>query len=380
MSDKKIKIIQITHDLRIGGLQRIVVDICSYINKSIFDISICCLRDLGEFQRELRKQGVTVYRIPTPGGNGIDYLSFLKLYNLIKRKEIDILHTHNTYPFIDGTLAGKMAGIPVLIHTDHARDFPDKKRYMLTERILSSFVNKIVAVSEATKLKLVHYEKINSDKIIVIWNGIDPEKFKNEINTIEKKKQLGVVDRYPILGLGVRLSKQKGITYLLKAISKIIKEFPQLLLLIAGYGEEENTLKQETSKLGIDYYVRFLGPRLDMHEILAILDLYVLPSVWEGMPLVILEAMAAKKPIVATAVDGTKEVVIHEESGLLVPPKDCNALVTAILRILRNPNFAAYISENAGRRFKEHFTVQKMVSNYEKLYLNCYNRKFSKSA
>ena len=367
---------QITHDLRIGGLQKLILDICSHINKTIFEISVCCLRDKGELAPQIEKNGIKVYRIPPRPNNKTDYFSFLKLYNLLKGKQIDILHTHNTHPFMDGTVAGKMADIPVIIHTDHARQFPDKRRYMLAERILSHFVDKVVAVSESVKQDLIYYEKINSKKITVIWNGIDPEKFNCKINKKEKKKELDVENCYPILGFSGRLTKQKGISYLLNAMPKIINEFPKAILLIAGYGEHEEKFKQETIQLGINKHVKFLGPRLDIPEILAILDIYVLPSIWEGMPLVILEAMAAKKPIVATKVGGIPEAVIHNHSGLLVPPKDPEALANAILKILKNSNLAASLAENAYNRFLKHFTIKKMVSRYEQLYLNCYFKKY----
>ena len=186
MLKRKIKVMQVTHDLNIGGLQQLVGDLCLNIDKSLLDISVCCLRDVGPFAEELQKNGIKVYRIPPRPNNKTDYFSFLKLYNLLKGKQIDILHTHNTHPFMDGTVAGKMADIPVIIHTDHARQFPDKRRYMLAERILSHFVDKVVAVSESVKQDLIYYEKINSKKITVIWNGIDPEKFNCKINRKEK--------------------------------------------------------------------------------------------------------------------------------------------------------------------------------------------------
>ena len=163
--NKKLKIMQITQGLGIGGLPRVVTDICLNIDRSKFDIYVCCLRRLGDFAKELEVNGIKVYKIPFPLNNKPDYFSFLKLYNLLKGKQIDILHTHNTHPFMDGTVAGKMADIPVIIHTDHARQFPDKRRYMLAERILSHFVDKVVAVYKETKQKLIYYEKISIKNI-----------------------------------------------------------------------------------------------------------------------------------------------------------------------------------------------------------------------
>jgi len=124
----------------------------------------------------------------------------------------------------------------------------------------------------------------------------------------------------------------------------------------------------ESLQLGLQNHVKFLGPRNDIHEILSILDVYVFPSLSEGMPLAVLEAMAANKPIVATAVGGTKEAIIHGHSGLLVPPKDHEALVEAILSILKDPNLKTYLAKNAYLRFSENFTIEKMILKYEELY------------
>lgn len=375
---KKIKILQIAHDLSFGGLQRVVVDICANIDKSIFDISVCCLRYLGEFTGELKSNGIKVFIVPPKANGKTDYFSFLKLYKILRREQVNILHTHNTQPFVDGTIAGKMAGIPTIIHTDHTRYFPDKRRYMFAEWFLSHFATKIVAVSNHVKQNLINYEKINPQKITVILNGIDGNKYNLNRDVITKKKALGIESCSPILGFGVRLAYQKGITYLLKAMPHVIKRFPGALLLIAGDGELREDLENEANSLGISQNVRFLGPRLDMQDIISLLDIYVLPSLWEGLPLVILEAMAARKPIVATAVGGTPEAIIDGESGLLVPSKDPSALACAILRILNDPALSAYLSENAFKRFQEHFTIEKMVGHYEKLYLTCYYNKPNK--
>ena len=373
---KKLKILQVTLDLGISGLPKLVVDICKNLNKTIFDVSVFCFKKCEEeFTPELKKNNILVYIPFRKNPNKPDYLNFLKLYRFIERNKFDIIHTHNTAAFIDGVIASKMAGVPVIIHTDHARAFPDKKRYMLAEWFLSRFTTKIVAVSEHTRSKLIEYEKLSPSKVIVIPNGIDERKYAVTADH-RKKKELGIEKHYPILGLGVRLIEQKGVEYLLKAMPSILQEFPKTMLLIAGGGPFQQNLQTMSEKLGIAQAVKFLGFRLDMPEILSILDIYVLPSIWEGMPLVILEAMAAKKPIVATKVGGIPEAVIHNHSGLLVPPKDPEALANAILKILKNSNLAASLAENAYNRFLKYFTVKKMVSRYEQLYLNCYFKKY----
>lgn len=367
-TNKLIKVMQITHDMSIGGLQKVVFDISTKIDKTKYEISVCCLRELGELAKELSKNNIKILQIPKNRAGRVDYLTFYKLYKILNGKNIDILHTHNTQPFTDGTIAGILARVPVIIHTDHAREYPDKKRYMIAEGVLSRLVNKVVAVSEDTKNKLIKYEKMNPNKITVIWNGINQERNIVNISKDGKKRELNVLGNYPIIGIGVRLAEQKGITYLLKAIARVVKDYPKLVLLIAGTGELEDQLKREVLELQLGTHVKFIGSRMDMPEILTVLDMYVLPSLWEGLPLGVLEAMGARLPIVASMVGGNKEAIIHNESGILVPPKNVDALANAIREVLGSPGLAMGLSNNAYARFNKHFTANKMVASYEKLY------------
>lgn len=373
MSDKKIKILQVTPDLGIGGLPKLVVDICKNIDKSIFDISVFCFKKCEEeFTPELIKNNIGVHFPSRENNRRSSYLNFFQLYQFIEKDSIDIVHTHNTAAFVDGIIAAKMARVPINIHTDHARLYPDKRRYMFAEWLFSHFTTKIVAVSEHTQDELIKYEKISPHKIQVIPNGIDETEYNLNTNN-RKKEELGIQENYPILGLGVRLTEQKGVTYLIQSMVSIINKFPKALLLIAGGGPLQENLEREAKRLGLSQSVKFLGFRLDMPAILNILDIYVLPSLWEGLPLVILEAMAAQKAIVATAVGGTPTAIINERSGLLVNPRNPEALAQAIIRLLEDPSLAAHLAKNAYQRYQEKFTIQKMVSQYEKLYFKSYH-------
>lgn len=364
---KKIRLMQITHDLAIGGLQQVIVNLCRTIDKNKFDVSVLCLRDGGEFLDEVEEMNIKVYVLPQKS-NGVDYFAFLKVAKILRQENIDIIHTHNTQPFIDGTIGAIFSNTRTLVHTDHARNFPDKKRYMFAEWLMSKYAYKVVGVSEHTSQNLVNYEKISKNKIITIPNGIDESIYNIKINKDNKKKELGIDPSSPVIGLGVRLTQQKGITYLLKAMTSIISAFPDITLLIAGQGESESELKNEAKELGVDKNIRFIGPRMDMPEILKILDLYVLPSIFEGLPMVLLEAMAAGCPIVATDVGGNSMAVIDGKTGVLVETKRPQLLADAIIRLLNDPELRDEYAKNAYERFKAEFTVATMTTRYENLY------------
>ena len=370
---RSIRVLQITHDLNIGGLQRVVVDIAKNLDKEAFQAGVLCLRNPGPLTKELDEDNIPVFSIPHKSKK-TDYLSFLKTYSIIKGFKPDVIHTHNTQPFIDGTLAGLMARVPVKIHTDHARDFPDKKRYMLAEWLFSHLADRIVGVSKHTKNNLINYEKINPHKIDIIHNGVDGRKYDIMINLLEKKKQLGIENKYPILGLGVRFTKQKGITYLIRAVSAMKQKFPEICVLIAGEGPLQKTLEKEAEGLALSRHIRFVGPRSDMNEILKVIDIYVLPSLWEGLPLVILEAMAAQKPIVATDVGGNSEVIQHSVNGMLVPPGRPDLLADQICALLKNENKMRQMAINAWQSYKESYSVSVMVGKYTDLYARLLGR------
>jgi glycosyltransferase involved in cell wall biosynthesis len=368
MRDRKVKLAQITHDLAIGGLQQVVVNICRTIDREKFDVIVICLRALGAFVPEVERMGIRVRLVPQKH-KGTDYFSFLKLTNILKEEKIEVIHTHNTQPFFDGTIAGLLAGVKTIVHTDHARDFPDKRRYMFAEWLMSHFASKIVGVSEHTSKNLMKYEMISPRKIVTIPNGIYGPQYDIKIDKEKKRRELNIQGSGPIIGLGVRLTEQKGITYLLKAMPEVIRVFPEITLVIAGQGPLEEPLNKEAVDLKIGKNVLFAGPRLDIPELLKLFDLYVLPSLWEGLPMVLLEAMAAGCPILATDVGGVCMAVQNGENGSLIEPRNPKALSSEIIRLLSNEDLRERYSQNGIELFREKFSAEVMTRNYEKLYL-----------
>ncbi|MFO0754200.1 MAG: glycosyltransferase [Thermodesulfovibrionales bacterium] len=365
---RKLRLMHITHDLAIGGLQQVVVTLCNASDRQKFDLSVLCLRDTGELAGELERAGVPVHSLPRKE-EGVDYFSFLKVAKILKREKIDIIHTHNTQPFIDGTLGALLARVKTIVHTDHSRIFPDKRRYMFAERILSRFACKVVGVSHPTSRNLIHYEKIAPGKVTTILNGIDGSAYGKGIDREKKKRELGIAGRDPVIGLGVRLVRQKGISYLLRAMPEVRKDFPHIALVIAGKGEYESALKREAAELGIAEAVFFIGPRRDMAEVLQVLDLYVLPTLAEGLPLALLEAIAAGCPPVATDVGGNYQVVEHGVNGSLVEPGSPAALSAEIVRLLGDAAVREAYRIRGREIFKEKFSAAAMARSYQELYL-----------
>ena len=221
MTDTKIRLMQITHDLAIGGLQRVVANICRAIDRDAFDVQVLCLRELGPSAADIERLGITVRRSRKPAGPTTSPSS-----RSARPGHGHVIDMHKTQPFVDGTLGALMSGVRTIVHTDHARDFPDKRRYRLAEWAMSLFAYRVVGVSDHTSANLEKYEKIATAKIETIPNGIDGSAFDVPVDRVARRRELGIPADAMVLGIGVRLSEQKGITYLLQALPEVVAQYP----------------------------------------------------------------------------------------------------------------------------------------------------------
>jgi glycosyltransferase involved in cell wall biosynthesis len=363
----KIRLMHVIEDLGVGGLERVVVTICRNIDRSRFEPSVLVLRGSGVLEQELAQLDVEVIDIGGAPGKG-DYFAFRKVAREARKRRIDLFHTHNTLPLFDAFAAARLTGVRGHVHTDHARHFPDKLRYMIAEHFASYFLDGIVAVSDDTKKNLVHYEKIPPSRIIVIPNGIDGERFTRPVDVAAKRVALGVSSG-PVIGLAARLTEQKGVIYLLQAVVQLREQYPGLQVLIAGTGDQDDYLKRTADDLRIASAVHFLGMRLDIPELIRAFDVFVMPSIWEGLPMALLESFAAGTPVVASDVGGVGKVIRHRENGSVVPARDPGALAAELAHVLARPELRKKYSEAGRRTFEESYSAEAMTRRYEAVYL-----------
>jgi len=240
---------------------------------------------------------------------------------------------------------------------------------MFAEWVLSHWVYRIVGVSNETSKNLVDYEKISPKKIVTIRNGVVGDTFQRPINKFAKRAELGIPSSAPVIGLAARLTEQKGLTFLLQALPAVLRAQRDLRLVIAGDGPLRRNLEEEAQRVGVGSHVHFLGPRTDMPDILQLFDVYVLPSIWEGLPMVLLEAMAAGCPIVATNVGGNPDAVRDGYNGYLVPARDPDALATRVIGLLSDRRQREEFGRNGRTLFDREFSAAIMARSYEQLYL-----------
>ena len=367
---RPLRILQVSHDLQLGGLERVVIDLAQGLRRLGHDAHICSLRGTGPLAAEIRARGIPLWEMPWPE-RGADRGMFLKVFRLMREQRYDVVHTHNTHPFLDGGLAAFLARVPVRIHTDHARPFPDKLRYMAAERVLSYAYDKVVGVSAHTAGQLRRHEGIASRKLAVIPNGIDGSWYRDECARVDRlrlRDEAGLGGFRTVFGLGARLEAQKGIVFLLEAMPAILARHPDAALALAGSGSLEGELKEKAHALGVAGNVRFLGPYPQLLRFYPLLDFLVLPSLWEGLPLCILEAMSLGLPIIATNVGGVGDALQAGRTARLVPPGDPVALARAVNVFLDDPEGARSLGRAARQDFDARHDASVMVRAYLELY------------
>lgn len=369
MSGERTRLLQVVPSLNLGGMEQVVIQLSRSIDRDRFDVRVLCLRSEGQFAEELREAGIPVRLLARPRGGGPDYFAFSRLRAVLREERIEVMHTHNTEAMLTAGLAGALARVPTMVHTDHAREFPDKLRYMVAEHLVSHAYYRVVGVSTHTTTALERHEKIPRRKLVTIPNGVDPTPYTRAAEPLEVKRALGIAGRGPVLGIAAKLRPEKRIEDLIEALSYLRLYFPEIVLLIAGVGGEEEKLRRTAAEHGVADSVHFLGMRRDIPDILRALDLMVLPSSREGTPMILLEALAAGVPVVATRVGGIPEIITHGLNGSLVEPLQPGALAREITRLLHDPELRARYRHEGRRTFDERFSARAMARRYEALYI-----------
>jgi len=351
--------------LKFGGLEKIVCDLMLNLKKNKINVIICCYDKIGDFAGKLIKENIKVRFLPRK--QGIDLFYPFKLASLIKKQNIRIIHAHNATAWFYATWASILSGVPI-VYTEHDRSFPTPLRLKYFHYFFGKHAAAVIAVSKAVKENLEKYEHIKNVK--VIYNGIDPDLFKPASieEKVLKKRELGLNENDFVLGNVGRMDYLKNQRILIEVLSELKKIFPQIKLILVGGGEEEQNLKYLAIKRGIENDVIFLGQRSDVNQILKAFDIFVFPSLTEGLPLVVIEAMATGLPVVASYVGGIPELVVHGETGFLVSPTSKEEIKEAIIKLLNNPELRKEMGQIARKRFEAHFSLPQMVQKYMEVY------------
>jgi glycosyltransferase involved in cell wall biosynthesis len=284
-----------------------------------------------------------------------------------RRRRVAVVHSYLFHANVVGTLAARLARTPVALVSKRSLDVYPNRGELAACRLANRLAHRVTANSEAVKRHVHRVEGCSLERIVVIPNGIDLDR----IATAPHEGDAPLSDSRPVIGTIGRLSPKKGQEDLLSAAALVLARMPEARVVLVGDGRLAGALRKQAHDLGIESRVRFLGAVPDGARLLPLLDVYVLPSHIEGMSMGLIEAMAAGRPIVATDAGGNAENVIDGVSGLIVPPRAPDRLADAILTLLKDPDRARAMGEQARRRAREHFTVDTMVRRMEQLYREC---------
>lgn len=366
----RVNILFLMLSLNMGGTEKHVFDLISNLNREKFNPSVCCLYDLGPIGTKLSNLGFQVYHNLMRSKWDVSIL--WKLPRIFSSEKIHILYTVNSpLPQFLGSVLSKIFGVGINI-TRAATTGPvyHRKRRKIINKMILPLVDKVIAQADSHKEFLVNTEGFRHEKIKVIYNGIDLKRFDEAVDVNAYKKTLRVPPGAPLVGIVARLSPEKELHIFLRAAKKIISVVPHVHFLIVGDGEERKKLEIIAHELKIPSNVHFLGTRVDIPQIVSLFDIGVLTSNREAFPNVILEYMAASKPVVATDVGSASEIVIDGKSGYVVPYGDSEAVADAILRLLRDRSLAREMGDAGRKAVEKKFTIQTMMVKYESLFLD----------
>lgn len=373
-----IRVLQVIGSLNYGGAEDVLVKLALGLDRQRFDVHVCSTLGLGPLADRLRAGGVPVHKAG-PAGRVHNYLRPWHVHRVMAEVRPDVVHSHGLPPLAELGQVAVTGAAPAWVHTFHFGNYPhtEKRRHMHVERILSAAPDQLVAVSDKQRADLVRFHRIAPERIETVLNGVDPNPFAGDSALRARKRaELGLLDDAFVVGTVAVLTEQKGVTHLLHAARDLVKRVPSLRVVIVGGGPLEGTLRAEAEAQGLGAHVVFTSWRPDATQLLCAFDVYVMASLWEAMPIALLEAMAARRAIVVTDVGQNARIVSHEASALLIPPADPAAIVRAVSALHADPALADRLAAEAQHVVDAQYGTARMVRAYEALYERTAHRRF----
>ncbi|MDD5595247.1 MAG: glycosyltransferase family 4 protein [Candidatus Omnitrophica bacterium] len=360
-----MKVLLITTHLNIGGISSYLLSLSKGLKARGYGVYLASSG--GELSEKFKEQGINLIPIPIKTKAEISpkiIISLFKLMKAVKEEEIDVIHANTRVTQVLACLLSKNTHKP-FISTCHGFF---KKRFF--RRLFPCWGRKVIAISESVREHLIQDFRLEEINIKVIHNGIDVERFKSESRNITKsemKEKLGLKDG-PVVGIVARLSDVKGHIYLIEAMKLVLEKAPTAQLLIVGSGKMQNELLNLTASLKIEKSVKFIPSVSDTKEVLSVMDIFVMPSLNEGLGLGLMEAMASGLAVVGSYVGGIKTLIQDGHTGILVRPKEVKELSAAIILLLLDEEKRRCLGDNARIFIGSNFSIEKMAEETAWVY------------
>lgn len=360
-----LRIMHVVHTLRTGGMERNVLALANALEGPHFHTAICSCTPAGPI-KEQRSPGVELFELRKRDGN--DPALIARLVRLFRRQRPDIVHTHAWGALVEGLLAARVAGVPVVVHGEHGT-LRTRRHQIVVQRWAWRRVDRLLSVSDALAERMAREVGVPRSQIVTIPNGVDATRFRSRDRARVRAERSIPLDAVVIGTIG-RLVAVKDHSTLLRALAIAAREGRMVHTLIAGDGALHSDLASEARALGLSESVHFLEDRDDVEDVLAAMDVFVLSSTSEGLSNTILEAMAAGLPVVATKVGGNAELVVDTVTGFLVSAQDPSTLWAPLARLIESPALRRSLGAAGRHRVMAEFSFDATVNAYRALYEN----------
>lgn len=365
MTATRVRVVYLAHAFMVGGAEEMVLNLVRHLPPR-FEPMVCCIHEAGPIGEEIRRTGTPVAVLGlTPGLRRLGDVGGIRRY--LREVRPQIVHTFLLTASLYGRLAAILERVPIVIGTEV--NIYEHKRFThaVAERLLMAGTDRVVVSADSVRDFYVKQVHADPAKVDVIFNAVDFLQGEATLSKADMRAALGLPPEARVAGVIARLTEQKGHAYLFEALAST-SALSDVHLLVVGGGERHEALSRDVEARGLSPRVHFLGPRRDLGNLLAAMDVFVLPSLWEGLPLSMVLAMGAGVPVVATAVAGIPEVVDDGRTGLLVPPADASALGSALTRLFTDGALAHRMGQDARAAVLPRFGIDRYVDSIVGLY------------
>lgn len=364
----RVAVCHLLHTLSVGGAEVLAARLARRLGDTVRFVFVC-LDGLGSLGCDLRGEGFTVEVLQRRAG--MDWNLPRRVADMLRRHRVDLVHAHQYTPFFYALLARWCyRRLPVLF-TEHGRQFPDhpRKKRILANRLLLQRGDRVIGVGQAVRQALIDNEAIPADRVGVIYNGVDLAAVANEAdNRPVVRRELGLSDKHLLILQVARLDYLKDHATAIQTMRHVLPRCPDARLVLVGEGSERASIEALVHQHGLASQVMFLGLRRDVARLLSAADVFLLTSISEGIPLTIIEAMAAGLPVVSTRVGGIPEMFDDGQVGFFAAPGDAASLADKIIRLASDPKLRQTMGEHGREHCWHRFSEQQMHAQYERLY------------
>jgi glycosyltransferase involved in cell wall biosynthesis len=365
------RVLHLITRLPIGGAERMLLGVLHNLDATRFDSVVCCIQDRGELADEVESLGISVHALGLMARGGFDRRVVPALRRLILEQKVELVHSHLYHANLYGRLAAWCEGIPIIasVHNTYTRR---KWHRHLINRLLARLTFRITAGSADVERDIISQDHVAPGKVVRLPNCIDLDRVATSLSSAVAKQRLGFDPADMVIATVGRMEEQKGHAFLLEAFASL-RQIPELegislRLLMVGDGRLRAATEQRAADLNIAGICRFVGSIKDLADVYCAMDVFVMPSLWEGLSLAMLEAMAAGLPMIATDVGGARDVLGDSLRGILVPAADASALVRAIHGLLLDAEKRGVMADAGSRHVRENYSVSALSRQLAELY------------